>query len=194
MITPCHWASTRLSCGVGGIIGLIIIRQVVALDENIRLYEAKVQENAERKRAEEEVRRLNEELENRVIERTAQLESTNRELKIEIQERKKAEDALNSARDQLLAIIEFLPDATFVIDQNKKVIAWNQAMEEMTGINKQDMLGKGDYAYSVPFYGEPRPILIDLIDKPNETIESRYRQLVRTEKVNQRRVLCTISF
>ena len=146
------------------------------------LYEASVKEVDERKQAEEEVRRLNEELENRVVERTAQLESTNKELKIEIQERKKAEEALNSARDQLLAIIEFLPDATFVVDQNKRVIAWNRAMEEMTGIHKQDILGKGDYAYSVPFYGEPRPILIDLIDKPNETIDSKYRQLVRTEK------------
>lgn len=171
-----------LSWAVGGIIGLIVARQVVALSENFRLYEAKVQENAERKRAEEMVRRLNEELESRVIERTAQLESTNKELNIEIQIRKKAEEALNSARDQLLAIIEFLPDATFVVDQNKNVIAWNRAMEEMTGINKQDMLGKGDYSYSVPFYGEPRPILIDLIDEPNETSESRYRQVVRTER------------
>ena len=171
-----------LSWAVGGIIGLIVVRQVVALNENVRLYDATVKENAERKRAEEEVRRLNEELENRVVERTTELGTANSELIVEIQERKKAEEALNSARDQLLAIIEFLPDATFVIDQKNKVIAWNQAMEEMTGISEQDMLGKGDYAYSVPFYGEPRPILIDLIDKPNETIDSKYRQLVRTEK------------
>jgi PAS domain S-box-containing protein len=178
---PLPVSFSALSWAVGGIIGLIIIRQVVALNENVRLYEATVKENAERKRAEEEIRRLNEELENRVTERTAQLQSTNQELKIEIQERKKAEEALNSARDQLLAIIEFLPDATFVIDQNKRVIAWNRAMEEMTGANKQDMLGKGDYAYSVPFYGERRPILIDLIERHDDTIESRYRQLVRTE-------------
>lgn len=179
---PTPVSFSALSWAVGGIIGLIVVRQVVALNENVRLYEETVQENAERKRAEEQVRRLNEELENRVVERTAQLETTNRELNIEIQIRKKAEEALNSARDQLLAIIEFLPDATFVVDQNKNVIAWNRAMEEMTGINKQDMLGKGDYSYSVPFYGEPRPILIDLIDEPNETSESRYRQVVRTER------------
>ena len=178
---PMPVSFSALSWAVGGIIGLIVVRQVVALNENVRLYESTVQENAERKRAEEEIRRLNEGLESRVAERTSQLESTNRELKIEIQERKKAEEALNSARDQLLAIIEFLPDATFVIDQENKVIAWNQAMEEMTGIQKQDMLGKGYYAYSVPFYGEPRPILIDLIEKHDEKIESKYRQLIRRE-------------
>jgi len=37
------------------------------------------------------------------------------------------------------------------------------AMEKLTGVCKEDMIGKGDYAYAVPFYGEPRPVLIDLI-------------------------------
>ncbi len=60
-------------------------------------------------------------------------------------------------------IIEFLPDATFVIDQEKKVIAWNRAIVEMTGVPEEDIVGKGEYAYGVPFYGKPRPILIDFI-------------------------------
>lgn len=62
---------------------------------------------------------------------------------------------------QLLEIIEFLPDATFVIDHKGAVIAWNRAMEDMTGVPKSDILGKGDYLYAVPFYGESRPIVID---------------------------------
>ena len=31
-------------------------------------------------------------------------------------------------------IIDFLPDATFVIDITGTVIAWNRAMEEITGV------------------------------------------------------------
>ncbi len=50
-------------------------------------------------------------------------------------------------------IIDFLPDATLVIDRQGKVIAWNRAMEEMTGITAGEMLGKGDYEYALPFYG-----------------------------------------
>ena len=71
-----------------------------------------------------------------------------------ITQRKQAEGALRNAHQQLLGIIDFLPDATFVIDMEKKVIAWNRAIEEMTGIPKQDILGNGDFAYSIPFYGD----------------------------------------
>lgn len=81
----------------------------------------------------------------------------------DISERKKAERELRSARQRFQDIIEFLPDATFVVDGEKRVIAWNRAIEEMTGTRKQDVLGKGDYSYSIPFYGERRPMLIDMV-------------------------------
>jgi PAS domain S-box-containing protein len=48
--------------------------------QNARLYDSLLQELIERKRAEAQVRQLTEELEQRVIERTAQLEATNKEL------------------------------------------------------------------------------------------------------------------
>ncbi len=74
----------------------------------------------------------------------------------------------------LTSIIDFLPDATFVIDNEKKVIAWNRAMEEMTGVKREDILGKGDYAYSLPFYGENRPILIDIVMDESREAEALY--------------------
>jgi len=74
----------------------------------------------------------------------------------------------------LTDIIEHLPDATIVIERDKKVIAWNLAAEEMTGVTKEDMIGKGDYAYSVPFYGTPRPILIDLVLEDHAEIIKHY--------------------
>lgn len=55
-------------------------------------------------------------------------------------------------------IINFLPDATFAINTEGIVIAWNQAMEKMTGIRTKEMLGKGDYEYALPFYHERRPV------------------------------------
>ena len=57
--------------------------------------------------------------------------------------------------------IDFLPDATFAIDPQGKVIAWNKAIARLSGIQSPDMLGRGEFAYALPFYGTRRPILID---------------------------------
>lgn len=103
-------------------------------------------------------------------------------LATDITKRKKAEEETLVERQKLLGIIEFLPDATFVIDENKKVIAWNKALEEMTGTSEDEMIGKGDYAYSIPFYGERRPILIDLIFLSEEEVESKYTYVKREDK------------
>jgi PAS domain S-box-containing protein len=46
--------------------------------------------------------------------------------------------------ERILDIVEFFPDATFVIDTDKNIIAWNRAIEMMTGVNKEQMIGKGN--------------------------------------------------
>ncbi|AGB03902.1 PAS domain-containing protein [Methanoregula formicica] len=79
----------------------------------------------------------------------------------DITDRKHAEDILQQSEEKLSAIINFLPDATFVIDTNGVVIAWNRAVEDMTGVKAGEMLGKGDYEYSIAFFGRKRPMLID---------------------------------
>jgi signal transduction histidine kinase len=90
-----------MGLGVGGIIALVIIRQIAAMDENMRLYQATLKEIDERKRAEEKIRRLNDELERRVVERTGQLEALNQELQREIDERRRAEEELQKAQSEL---------------------------------------------------------------------------------------------
>ncbi|MFA6355995.1 MAG: diguanylate cyclase [Candidatus Omnitrophota bacterium] len=80
----------------------------------------------------------------------------------------------HNIQERLFDIIEFLPDATFVIDADKKVVAWNRAIEDMTGVHKDKIMGRGDYAYAEPFYGNKRPILIDLIFEKNNEIETKY--------------------
>jgi PAS domain S-box-containing protein len=98
-----------------------------------------------------------------------------------ITERKQAEDALKESQQQLADIIDFLPDATFVINREGKVIAWNRAMQDMMGISAAAMLGKGDYEYALPFYGERRPILIDLVFDPKKEREAKYLTLERKD-------------
>ena len=97
----------------------------------------------------------------------------------DITDRKRAEDALRESEQRLANIIDFLPDATFAVDREGKVIAWNRAIEDMTGISKDDMLDRGGYAYAVPFYGKPRPTLIDLVIQDQKDIESIYTNILR---------------
>lgn len=94
---------------------------------------------------------------------------------LDITERKAAEDATKNAYQQLAEIVEFLPDATFVVDKEKRVIAWNRAIEIMTGLEKHEVLGQGDYAYAIPFYGKRRPILIDLLGEEQNVINQNYK-------------------
>ena len=101
---------------------------------------------------------------------------------------KEAEDLLRLTNEKLQAIIEFLPDPTFVIDSEKRVIAWNRAIEEMTGVRKEEIRGMGEFAYAVPFYGEKRPILIDLIDREHPEMESRYDRVERRGMTTQAEV------
>ena len=80
---------------------------------------------------------------------------------------------------QLNGIVSFLPDATFAIDKKGRVIAWNRAMESMTGVKADDILGFGDYEYSLPFYGFRQPILIDLVLQPDPNLEAGYEAMER---------------
>ncbi|HNX97582.1 MAG TPA: PAS domain S-box protein, partial [Candidatus Aminicenantes bacterium] len=100
---------------------------------------------------------------------------------LDITGRKQAELELQETLQRLHGIIEFLPDPAFVIDQAHVVVAWNKAMEELTGVKKEFMLGQGDYAYAVPLYRERRPILIDCFDVPAAELEDAYSYLKRVD-------------
>ncbi len=84
-------------------------------------------------------------------------------------------------RQRETEIINFLPDATFAIDTNHTVIAWNQAMERLSGIPVSEILGKGNYLYSVPFYGKRRPMLIDYVLENNPDMYEQYPTLIQTD-------------
>jgi diguanylate cyclase (GGDEF)-like protein len=105
----------------------------------------------------------------------AALEQSGRQLQDSEESYRGLAEKLQTAHQQLQDIIEFLPDATFVVDRDKRVIAWNLATEKMTGISKAEILGKGDYAYSLPFYGRPRPMLVDLVIGGDQGIEWQYQ-------------------
>ena len=98
-------------------------------------------------------------------------------------QQRRAEASIRDHERREADIINFLPDATFAIDRSGHIIAWNRAIEEMTGVPAAEMLGKGDYEYAIPFYGKRQPILIDLIYESDETIARNYAHIVRGKDI-----------
>ena len=92
---------SALSASVGTIVGLVIVRQILVLNENAELYGGAQKEIMDRKRAEQEIIRLNEGLEKRVWLRTSELETANNELQNEIRERLEAERNVTRLAEEL---------------------------------------------------------------------------------------------
>lgn len=92
----------------------------------------------------------------------------------DITDHKKIEKDLRESEQRIADIINFLPDAIVVIDKSGKVIYWNIAAENMTGVKAEDVIGKGDYECGLIIYGIRRPILIDLVLDDNNKYEQTY--------------------
>ena len=117
--------------------------------------------------------RENQRLADQVNQANVKLEAVNLGLQAEISAR-----ALTEQR--LADIINFLPDATWVINPAGEVIAWNRAMERLTSVAAAAILGQGQYAHAVLLYGVRRPALIDLVLRPDGETEKTYPGLQRS--------------
>ncbi len=98
----------------------------------------------------------------------------------DITQRKMKESELIETAKNLANFVDYLPDATMAIDMEGKVVVWNKAMEELTEIKAEDMLGKGDYEYGLAFYNKRRPIMVDLVLRPEEV--KQYYSIVEVDK------------
>ncbi len=98
---------------------------------------------------------------------------------IDFTKRKQYENLILKSEQMLSSIIDFLPDATLIVDMKGKVVAWNRAMEQMTGVKASTMIGKSNYEYAIPFFGKRRPILVDFILNPDLKDEQLYSNLDR---------------
>jgi len=95
-----------------------------------------------RRKYEETIEKLNEELELRVEERTRQLKAVVEELEAEIIERKRIEIALKESEAKFRAITRTATDAIVLMDDEGKISYWNPAAEKIFGYTRQETLGK----------------------------------------------------
>jgi PAS domain S-box-containing protein len=89
----------------------------------------------ERKQAEEEIRKLNEELEDRVAERTAQLEAALAELE-------ERERGLREGKEHYQAVVEQAGEGIFLFDpRSKRILEANPAFQKMFGYDAEELKG-----------------------------------------------------
>jgi PAS domain S-box-containing protein len=87
-----------------------------------------------RKSAEEDLRDLNADLERRIAERSAALEEANRQLRDEIAERTRTEDALRESEARFRQLADSMPQLVWSADPDGKVNYFNERHRELRGI------------------------------------------------------------
>ncbi len=129
---------------------------------------------SEQVKYEQELLKSNQELEAALEE----ILSIEEELRVQYENLERREKELRDSMRLQEDIIQFLPDPTFVINTQGIVVSWNKAMEELSGIKAEDILGKGDYEYAIPFYRKRRPVLIDLVLNYAEEDARAYQKVI----------------
>jgi PAS domain S-box-containing protein len=148
---PVYWVSgsikaiTALASVPTAILLVRLIPQALRLPSPLALERANEdlqREVAERKRAESEIRGLNDALEARVTERTQQVQAANLELQREIRERQSVEQGLRESEGRMRAVLESALSAVIVINAQGKIIDWNPRAERMFGWTRGEVLDR----------------------------------------------------
>ena len=116
--------------------------------------EWKVIETPELIQAKSEITRLNEELEQRVVERTDQLAKTIEKLTAEISDRKQSEVELSLAHQRLSYHVENTPLAVIEWDKELFIKRWSKRAEEVFGWKASEALGINLYDPDFPIIYE----------------------------------------
>ncbi len=96
----------------------------------------------ERRRAQEELTRYRDHLEELVNERTVQLSQANRQLQKEINERTRVEEALRASEERYRLLVENASEAISLIDRDGRFLILNNAAARILGGQTDDFVGK----------------------------------------------------
>ncbi len=126
-------------------------------------------------RLHQEVNDAKEELEQRVIERTAELAESNEQLQNEIRERKLVEEALRESEEKYRAIFDNAAIGIDLVDRDGRFLETNSALCEMLGYDQEE-LGK------ISFFDVSHPDDVETSRACHRALISGESSTVRMEK------------
>lgn len=97
-------------------------------------------------------------------------------------ERTETENMLRESEERFRAVVDGFPIPAFAIDRAHRVVAWNRALEEYSGIPAVDVLGTTQHWRA--FYPTERPSLADLtVDGATDQISVWYKDQWRPSSI-----------
>jgi PAS domain S-box-containing protein len=99
--------------------------------------------------------------------------------------RKLAEDALKESEQRLKSVVSRSPIPAFVIDKDHKILYWNKALEQLTKIKAEDVIGTSQQWRA--FYRKKRPCMADLlVSREQDNISKWYTgKYVKSKLLNE---------
>lgn len=113
---------------------------------NKQLLYSIVHDITEKKEAEEKIVILNKNLENKVLERTLELEETNANLHTEIQKKMLVEESLNKSILEISDLYENAPCGYHSLDEEGVIIRINDTELRWIGYNRDEIIGKKKFS------------------------------------------------
>ena len=99
---------------------------------------------------EEMLKKSTPDLESRGEERTADLKTLNEQLRLEITERKRIEEAFRHSENMYRAIFENTGTATAIVEEDTTICLVNSQFEKLTGFSKEEIEGKKTWVEFAP--------------------------------------------
>jgi len=85
---------------------------------------------------------------------------------LNITERKKAENELHPAKEQVRLLLSLVPNAIFTLDSKMIITSWNKRAEEITGYKSNEVIGKSCHNLKINICHEGCPLFSNDIIKP----------------------------
>ncbi len=135
----------------------------------------------ERRRTEEVLRVIYDEMETKIQERTADLEKAGEVVQVEINERRRAYEALRESEERYRKLVELSPDAIAILSEGKMVFT-NKAGAKLLGTEKpEQLIGKNILEIVHPDYREFVREKVPLMEEKGNIIPLTEEKFIRLD-------------